>query len=272
MSEKTDNLLILARRARESGDNASAARYYEQIMIEEPNNGEATFYYDYCTAASCVIRDISPAANRVGKAFGNLVKIADLPSDKALLFQCATDAVKLLNVLSNSAYSHYMQHSTVNGAVAEYKDRVLACGNASAAIANCFYEIGEKQTAADMYKHAESMFRGQYQLTEGIVNRIKEVYPDFEAKKSGCYVATAVYGSYDCPQVWTLRRYRDNTLSQTWYGRAFIKTYYAVSPTLVKWFGQTDWFKKMWRGKLDRMVRKLQENGVEDTPYQDKKW
>ena len=53
----------------------------------------------------------------------------------------------------------------------------------------------------------------------------------------GCYVATAVYGSYDCPQVWTLRRFRDYTLAETWYGRAFIRAYYAVSPTLVKWFG-----------------------------------
>ena len=26
-----------------------------------------------------------------------------------------------------------------------------------------------------------------------------------------CYVATAVYGSYDCPEVWTLRRFRDYT-------------------------------------------------------------
>lgn len=88
----------------------------------------------------------------------------------------------------------------------------------------------------------------------------------------GCYVATAVYGSYDCPQVWTLRRYRDNILAETWYGRAFIRTYYAVSPTLVKWFGHTDWFKKMWQGKLDRMVEKLQSIGVESTPYEDKKW
>lgn len=88
----------------------------------------------------------------------------------------------------------------------------------------------------------------------------------------GCYVATAVYGSYDCPQVWTLRRYRDDTLAKSWYGRAFIKTYYAISPTLVKWFGETTWFKKMWQGKLDKMVAKLQENGVESTPYEDKNW
>lgn len=88
----------------------------------------------------------------------------------------------------------------------------------------------------------------------------------------GCYVATAVYGSYDCPQVWTLRRYRDDTLAKSRYGRAFIRTYYAISPTLVKWFGDTDWFKKMWKGKLDCMVEKLQASGVEDTPYEDKNW
>ena len=88
----------------------------------------------------------------------------------------------------------------------------------------------------------------------------------------GCYVATAVYGSYDCPQVWTLRRYRDYTLAESWQGRAFIRTYYAISPTLVKWFGNTNWFKKMWKGTLDRMVTELQEKGVENTPYQDKNW
>lgn len=88
----------------------------------------------------------------------------------------------------------------------------------------------------------------------------------------GCYVATAVYGSYDCPQVWTLRRYRDYTLAETWYGRAFIRVYYAVSPTLVKWFGHTGWFKKLWKGKLDRMVSDLNAKGVQDTPYQDRSW
>lgn len=85
-----------------------------------------------------------------------------------------------------------------------------------------------------------------------------------------CYVATAVYGSYDCPQVWTLRRYRDYTLAETWYGRAFIHTYYAISPALVKWFGHTDWFKNMCRRKLDRMVSNLQKKGIESTPYEDR--
>ena len=98
-----------------------------------------------------------------------------------------------------------------------------------------------------------------------------ETFKEYLSKSSGgCYVATCVYGSYDCPEVWTLRRYRDYKLDTTWYGRIFIKTYYAISPTIVKWFGNTNWFKKLWKGKLDRMVSKLQEHGYESTRYNDK--
>ena len=87
-----------------------------------------------------------------------------------------------------------------------------------------------------------------------------------------CYVATAVYGSYDCPEVWTLRRYRDYTLAESWYGRAFIRTYYAISPTLVRWFGKTEWFRNLCKPKLDRMVKRLNMEGVENSPYHDRDW
>ena len=114
--------------------------------------------------------------------------------------------------------------------------------------------------------------RAEIQYMDGTNENIPGYQIPCEAGVTGCYVATCVYGSYDCPQVWTLRRYRDDTLGSTWYGRLFIRTYYAVSPTLVKWFGHTNWFKKMWKGKLDRMVKKLNEEGIEDTPYKDKEW
>lgn len=90
------------------------------------------------------------------------------------------------------------------------------------------------------------------------------------AEKNGCYIATCVYGSYDCPEVWTLRRFRDYTLEETWYGRLFIKCYYAISPTIVKWFGNADWFKTFWKKKLDKMVSDLNSKGIEDTSYTDK--
>ena len=87
---------------------------------------------------------------------------------------------------------------------------------------------------------------------------------------SACYVATAVYGSYDCPEVWTLRRFRDFTLDETWYGRLFIKAYYATSPTFVKHFGNVKLFKSQGKKLLDKWVAELNSKGYESTPYKDK--
>lgn len=114
--------------------------------------------------------------------------------------------------------------------------------------------------------------RADIQYMDGTMETIPGSQITVDTSSGGCYVATAVYGSYDCPQVWTLRRFRDNTLAETWYGRAFIRTYYAISPTLVKWFGHTEWFKNLWKGKLDRMVANLNAVGVENTPYEDRNW
>lgn len=86
----------------------------------------------------------------------------------------------------------------------------------------------------------------------------------------GCYVATCVYGLYDCPEVWTFRRFRDYILDTTWYGRLFIRCYYAISPIIVKWFGDTKWFKIFCKTRLDKMVSALNSKGVENTSYTDK--
>ncbi len=96
---------------------------------------------------------------------------------------------------------------------------------------------------------------------------LKEELCKIKEHPDKCYIATCVYGSYDCPQVWTLRRYRDNTLYKTWYGRLFIQIYYTVSPILVKTFGNTQHFKRTWQRLLDRIVNNLKDKGIEDTEY-----
>lgn len=127
-------------------------------------------------------------------------------------------------------------------------------------------------------KEKDPLYIGTY-----IIYWIKKKHPNYasptleaaekllkEKDTGGCYIATCVYGSYNCPPVWTLRRFRDYTLAVHWYGRVFIKIYYALSPTLVKWFGKTNWFKALCKKPLDRFVAKLQRNGVEDACYIDK--
>lgn len=93
--------------------------------------------------------------------------------------------------------------------------------------------------------------------------------PEPPKDTGACYIATCVYGSYNCPQVWTLRRYRDNTLASNAFGRAFIRCYYAFSPKLVRLFGENTLFRTFWRRMLDRKIQRLHAKGVADTPYRD---
>lgn len=90
-----------------------------------------------------------------------------------------------------------------------------------------------------------------------------------QVKHKGCYIATCIYGSYDCREVWTLRRFRDTVLDATWFGRLFIKIYYQISPVLVERYRNKKWFRMFWKTILDRMVAKLNSRGLEDTEYFD---
>jgi hypothetical protein len=90
--------------------------------------------------------------------------------------------------------------------------------------------IGELDMVPELRKHYE-----KNHLT------LKSIYYDLNNAKSrassssgGCYIATMAYGDYDHPQVLELRRFRDETLDNSFLGREFIKLYYWLSPKLVK--------------------------------------
>ncbi|ULQ58659.1 hypothetical protein K7I13_08810 [Brucepastera parasyntrophica] len=81
---------------------------------------------------------------------------------------------------------------------------------------------------------------------------------DFDQKqkgKSGCYIATAVYGSYECHQVMKLREYRDNTLAKNAAGRFFIRIYYTISPHLLWIFERNKNVTFTIRKVLDHFVK-----------------
>ncbi len=126
-----------------------------------------------------------------------------------------------------------------------------------------------KQAEAGTYQSKFYIARQQLKNTSTSSASNNSSSNNSSTSSGGCYIATCVYGSYDCPQVWTLRRFRDNTLAINPFGRAFIKTYYAISPTVVKWFGKYNWFHKLFKKPLEIWVKKLNNNGVENSPYND---
>jgi len=299
-SSELQNLYEIARRARKTKNYEDAGKYYDAILAKKPKDWEAVLYVVFCKAMTCKIAEIQNYASLMmnnNASVLTLIKdnVKDEVEQKLSVLETAMANSQLAILFSGAAEKNYYD--------IDYSIRDRFCltyikNNSS--VAAMLYTLGDYFIicfedkygfeAASIWKQAISIHvknlplvddkKSYKQFILNYVEKIKKFDKEYtppemntnstEDESSGCYVATAVYGSYNCPQVWTLRRFRDNTLAEIWYGRAFIKIYYAISPTLVKWFGDTEWFKKMWRIPLDKMVTALQENGVESTPYQDK--
>lgn len=117
--------------------------------------------------------------------------------------------------------------------------------------------------------HGYVLFVHDYKAICGILDGPPPQVQQKKESSDGCFVATCVYGSYDCPEVWTLRRYRDQVLRNSWLGRAFVRVYYYLSPKIVRKFGDKAPFISINRRVLDGWVRSLNKKGFENTSYHD---
>lgn len=302
-SEEVRNLYELARRAKESKNNKNAAKYYDMILIKEPSSWEANFFTVYFQAMTCKIGEIASAATNVNNCIHSTFilirdKVADAESRRKAIIEVKENAYAISNMLYNAATNHFQNIDAIvkDRFQLEYVSNVIAAGGIKAAVCDKLCEIfledkevmstvgidilkkriseGIAIDSESLYVKTITRYEPSYQppKNQTAEDIMKSVNSSTSNNSGGCYIATAVYGSYDCPEVWSLRRFRDNTLAESWYGRAFIHCYYAISPTLVNWFGKTNWFKKLWKPTLDRMVDNLNRNGVENTPYKDHIW
>lgn len=297
-SDELKNLYELARRAKSDNNSENAQKYYGQIVIKDPSSWEANFYTVYYQSMNCKIGEIGVATTRIiscEKTVFTLIKdnVNDADEQRKAVDEVASKLISISNMLFN-AYKNYYDDINIqikNKFVQAYASTCSLCREIVYEGGNNIVSIFGDQygnIAARCWKlgvRQHNILNGVFDDKKGnasVINLYNEKIMKYDSsyeppdtnmsQDGGCYVATAVYGSYDCPQVWTLRRYRDYNLAESWYGRTFVKTYYAISPTLVKWFGNTKLFKKLFKSKLDRMVKKLKSKGFKDTPYEDKKW
>jgi len=109
-----------------------------------------------------------------------------------------------------------------------------------------------------------SNVRNRYDTNKRTINSINSQLQTINRQRSssssssgGCYIATMAYGDYDHPQVMLLREFRDETLSNTFFGRSFIRFYYATSPYLVKLLKNQKYINQLIRNLLDRFINKV---------------
>lgn len=77
-----------------------------------------------------------------------------------------------------------------------------------------------------------------------------------------CFVATAVYGSPEAPQVMALRRYRDAVLLRHRAGRTFVRLYYAASPGLARRIERASPARRLLRRALDAIVARIEQRSA----------
>jgi hypothetical protein len=85
-------------------------------------------------------------------------------------------------------------------------------------------------------------------------------YPGPIKGSSGCFIATAAYGSPLETNVQILQEFRDNILCKTFFGRQFIHFYYKISPPIADLIASQKYTKKLVRCILNPIiyiVRKL---------------
>lgn len=110
-NKKLENLRTLAERAKEDDDSENAAKYYEQILIEDPNDWAANFYSVYYAAHNIKIAQIGSAANRVANCIESVFKLVkahvEKPADQAVAcLEVATKVIAFSNMLFNNISSH----------------------------------------------------------------------------------------------------------------------------------------------------------------------
>jgi uncharacterized Zn finger protein (UPF0148 family) len=295
-SEVLEKSLKNARRAKDDNNYELAEKYYEEVLDVDPENWEAVFYHTYFKAMQCDIADSGLAAESLINCINSTIKFVKNnvnPDDYDTVLFELSDHVSTIGSKLYQGTKDFFSNRDVTARrdfPEETKQMILSVSMMDFTFADKviehFGETGNRKNIAAVHyelglsriqKYAITSLTGLDRIVTPIeqpyIDKLKKFKPEYKPwQRPLCYVATAIYGSYDCPQVWTLRRFRDYTLAETSYGRALVRAYYAVSPTLVKWFGNTAWFKRICRTPLDALVKRLQAYGVENTPYEDRLW
>lgn len=191
-----EKYLTNARRAYDKEDWEEVEKYYNMVEQNAPNNMEAVFFSAYGKTMLAMIDD---DYYKKQQKFTVLIKSISVINDYYEITN--EDKQAVLNKICDAIIA-------IDGVDFVYRVDQGA-------------DVGGKKWHENLIENVKATFVEELnQIAEvhddayiqELIDRLIEEDSDSE---EGCYVATCVYGSYDCPQVWTLRRYRDYKLAES---------------------------------------------------------
>ena len=267
-----ENTLILAKAAYEDNNFDSAYSYFQNILEENPSNGEAWINKGLSAGwlseigkskleelISSIRRGYQMdgtkpkdfVANQIQKICSSYFeKISIFYKDKANEFEkipMAKEGSVLLHGTLRILKRAEAAKQVANERLSIIDALVFAC-ELNPTADNLKYAIAEidkfKLHSDDEVGYLKPKAPAENKLSillkkrDDVINLGKSI-PNFipskiQEKKEGCFIATAVYGDYDSPVVVELRQFRDVYLLPNKCGQIFIKYYYKISPFLAK--------------------------------------
>lgn len=201
-TEKVQNLYVMARRAKDENDVESACKYYEMIIMENPNDWEALFYYNYYKAENTNLKNMSFSVNKLSNAMDGVFKAVynseKNDEEKWLIIQ---EIVAKIDDLCESniflAKNHYKKYAKADGTVADLQTRADSIvdlqlnmaallekyfQNQSKHIVAAYLKAGvENKLLSDVLGDGFIKITLEYHLDEliNIEEQIKEIEPDY---------------------------------------------------------------------------------------------
>jgi hypothetical protein len=111
MSQELKNLYQVARRAKADNNGENAAKYYDMILVKDPNSWEAAFYVVYFKAMECKIAQIRSAAISVSNCEDSVLDLIKNHVAEDEQYEAVQEVMLrsqlIANMLAGGAKSHY---------------------------------------------------------------------------------------------------------------------------------------------------------------------
>lgn len=211
-SDELANLYQIARRAKDADNSSNAAKYYEMILVKDPNSWEANFYTVYFKALSCKIGEIFGEANNVNNCIApvfDLIKknVKDSKKQQDAVVEVVNRSLNIAQMLYNAALNHFKQFMSVQGQADESANALYASGKIAYTVGdalksnfdNSVYKkliikawtqgIDCNRNSSSAYTMARgNILQPQNSIAEQYRGKIKQLDPSIEppAVSSGC--------------------------------------------------------------------------------------
>ena len=145
-TEELNNLYKIARRAKDSNNYGDAAKYYEMIILKEPNDWEASFYAPYFKTMDSDIDNISIAASNINNNIkpvlslikNNLDKVDDI---EEALSDVTNRLIHIGKLFCRAAKDNYRIHAKARNAANNCAEDLIEACRIGYTLGDCIVDL-----------------------------------------------------------------------------------------------------------------------------------